>query len=216
MAEGGYDPMDTPTEETPLIPGTGDDDDDMNNMDPSKYQVTEEGHIERIPTPGGTDTTQPFEPGAVSTPYGEHILISTRLPQEQQGPRTAETSFITGDTQGQRVRTMQENMAWREVSDKFPLADRNKLDVQYKVAPRVGGGGGGGAIIEVKMSGKDKWYRLYTQSRGASGTSFNESLPKEIKNALGKSLDEDIDDTNAVLEEKQKELQAKQQTLNDT
>ena len=29
MAEGGYYPMDTPTEETPLIPDTGDDDDDM-------------------------------------------------------------------------------------------------------------------------------------------------------------------------------------------
>ena len=27
MAEGGYDPMDTPTEETPLIPDTEDDDD---------------------------------------------------------------------------------------------------------------------------------------------------------------------------------------------
>ena len=81
--------------------------------------------------------------------------------------------------------------------------------MQYKVAPRAGGGGGG-AIIEVKMSGKDKWYRLYTQSRGASGKSFNESLPKEIKTALGKSLDEQFNDTNAALEEKQKELQAKQ------
>ena len=27
MAEGGYDPTDTATEETPLIPDTGDDDD---------------------------------------------------------------------------------------------------------------------------------------------------------------------------------------------
>ena len=168
----------------------------MNDIDLSQYQVTEEGDIERRPA-GGTDTTQPFEPGAASTPHGEHIPMNTRLPQEQQGPRTAETSFITGETQDQRVRTMQENMAWREVSDEFPLTDRNKLDVQYKVAPRAGGGGGG-AIIAVKMSGKDKWYRLYTQSRGASGKSFNESLPKEIKNALGKSLDDKIDDTNAA------------------
>ena len=30
MAEGGYDPTDTPTEETPLIPDTGDDDDHTN------------------------------------------------------------------------------------------------------------------------------------------------------------------------------------------
>ena len=185
MAKGGYDPTET-TEKTPLIPDTGDDDDDddMNNMGLSQYQVTEEGNIERILTPGGTDTTQPFEPGAASTPAGEHIPMATRLPQEQQGPSTAETSFIIGDTQGQRVRTMQENMAWREVSEEFPLADRNKLDVQYKVAPRAGGGGGG-AIIEVKMSGKDKWYRLYTQSRG-----LPESLSTSLFQKRSKTLSE--------------------------
>ena len=95
MAEGGYDPMDTPTEETPLIPDTGDDDDDTNPWDnPDQYQVTDEGEV--MPT----DSTQPFEPGAASTPAGEQVPMSTRtrLPQEQQGPRTAETSFITGDT----------------------------------------------------------------------------------------------------------------------
>ena len=131
----------------------------------------------------------------------------TRLPQEY-GPRTAETSFITGDTQGQRVLATQENLAWREVSGEFPLADTSKLDMRYKVAPRAGGGGGG-AIIEVK----DTWYRLYTKTRGASSKSFNDHLPKEIKNALGKSLDEQLNDTNATLEEKQKELTAKQKQL---
>ena len=85
----------------------------MTTWTSSIYQVTEEGQVERIPTPGGTDTTQPFEPGAASTPAGEHIPMSTRLPQEQQGSRTAETSFITGDTQGRRVITKEE-MAWSE------------------------------------------------------------------------------------------------------
>ena len=107
---------------------------------------------------------------------------------------------------------MREEMAWREVKGEFPLADTNKLDAQYKEAPRAGGGGGG-VIIEVKMSRKDKWYPLYTQKRGTFGKSFNESLPKEIKNALGKSLDEQFNDTNAALEEKQKELTAKQKQL---
>ena len=71
MAEGGYDPMDTPTEETPLIPDTGDDDDDTNPWDNlGQYQVTDEGEVERLPTPSGTDSTQPFEPGAASHPSG--------------------------------------------------------------------------------------------------------------------------------------------------
>ena len=38
MAEGGYDPMDTPTEETPLIPDTGDDDDDTNPWSQEKQE----------------------------------------------------------------------------------------------------------------------------------------------------------------------------------
>ena len=105
MAEGGYDSMDATTEKTPLIPDTGDDDDDdtnpWDNLDLSQVPVTEE------PTPGDTDSTQPFEPGAASTPAGEQVpmFTRTRLPPEQQGSHTAETSFITGDTQGRQVIT---------------------------------------------------------------------------------------------------------------
>ena len=84
--------------------------------------------------------------------------------------------------------------------------------MRYKVAPRTGGGGGG-AIIEVKMSGKDKWYHLYTKTRGDSSKSFNDHLPKEIKSALGKSLDEQFNDTNTLLDRNQKELAAKQKQL---
>ena len=211
IAEGGYDSMDATTERDPLIPDTGDDDDDTDVWDnPNQWQVTERGGVERIPTSGDTDSTQRFEPGDASTPAGEQVPMSTRtrLPQEY-GPRTAETSFITGDTQGQRVQTMQENLAWREVRGEFPLADTSKLDMRYKVAPRAGRGGGG-AIIGVKMSGKDKWYRLYTKMRGDSSKSFNDHLPKEIKNALGKSLDEQFNDTNTLLDRNQKELAAKQ------
>ena len=82
MAEGGYDPMDTTTEETPLIPDTGDDDDDTNPWEnPDQYQVTDEGEV--VPT----DSTQPFEPGAASTPAGEQVPMSTRtrLPKSNKG-----------------------------------------------------------------------------------------------------------------------------------
>ena len=146
MAEGGYDPTDPTTEETPLIPNTGDDDDDTDpwkHIDLNKIPVTEE------PTPGDTDSTQPFKPGAASTPAGEQVPMTTRtrLPKEQ-GPRTSETSFIEGDTQGERLRTMLENEAWSEVKWEFENADRSKLDVRYKVAARSGKDRGT-SVIEV-------------------------------------------------------------------
>ena len=127
MAEGGYDPTDPTTEKTPLIPDTGDDDDDTdlwNNIDLSQIPVTEE------PTPGDTDSTQPFEPGAASTPASEQVPMSTRtrLPPEQQGSHTEETSFITGDTQGRRVITGDTPPAAPSLSDLLiPKDVRNHL-----------------------------------------------------------------------------------------
>ena len=160
MADGGFDPTD-PTEKTPLIPDTGDDDGDDTGLN----------------VPIDPDRTQPFEPGATSTPAGgESIPMTdrTRLPQER-GPRIAETSFGGEPT---------ERMAWQEVTQEFEMADESKLKAHYKEKPRAGGGGGG-AIIEVSMRGKDKWYPLYTKSAGDTEKSFNKSLPKEIQNALG-------------------------------
>ena len=78
MAEGGYDPTDPTTEKTPLIPDTGDDDDDDDdNLDWEAPIVLD---------PEEPDRTQPFEPGAASTPYhgGEEHEMSS-LPQEQSG-----------------------------------------------------------------------------------------------------------------------------------
>ena len=206
MAEGGFDPMDETTDKTPLIPKEGDDDDDdddnpMNDM--SKWRVKTDGDtLERIPDP---DRTQPFTPGAASTPAGEPIPMATRtrLPTEC-GPHFQETSFTTGEPTAR--------FAWGEIKQEFEMADENRLKARYKVAPRAGGGGGG-AILEVSMKGKDKWYRLYTKSRGDAEKSFNTSLPKEIQTALGKSLDEQVTDTNAALQAKQNELAAKQKQL---
>ena len=90
------------------------------------------------------------------------------------------------------------------------MADESRLKARYKTAPRSGG-----AILEVSMRGKvkDTWYPFYTKSRGDVDKSFNESLPNEIKTALGKSLAEQFNDTNAALHAKQNELAAKQKQL---
>ena len=202
MAEGGYDPTDPTTEKTPLIPDTGDDDDDdtgtvnpgMNCMD-----NTDLGQI-----PADPDRTQPFEPGTASTPAGgESILMTTRtrLPAER-GPLIEETSF-GGDEPT-------ESLAWQEIREEFEMADESKLKARYKEKPRSGG-----AILEVSMKDKkkDTWYPLFTKSRGDSFKTFNQSLPKEIKTALGKSLTEQFDDTNTALQEKQNEFAEKQKEL---
>ena len=96
MADGGFDPVD-PTEKTPLIPDKGDDDgDDSGTVNPGMNW-------------DDIDMNIPIDPHRTqtSTPAGEQVPMSTRtrLPPEQQGSHTEETSFITGDTQGRRVIT---------------------------------------------------------------------------------------------------------------
>ena len=198
MAEGGYDPTDPTNETTPLIPGTGNDDgEDTGTVNPGmNWDDTDLGQI-----PTDPDRTHPFEPGAASTPAGgESIPMTerTRLPQER-GPLIDETSF-GGEPTGR--------MAWQEIIGEFEMADESKLKARYKTAPRSGG-----AILEVSMKEKDRWYPLYTKSRGDDSKTFNQSLPKEIQTALGKSLTEQFDDTNATLKAKQNELAEKQKQL---
>ena len=130
MAEGGYDPTDQ-TEKTPLIPDTGNDDDDNDPW----ADVDLNTPID----PEDPDRTQPFEPGAASTPDGgESIPMTTRtrLPQER-GPRTEETSFTTPpdsiptvsevdfvdeEENERRIARMK-----KFIQDKFPNVDFQKL-----------------------------------------------------------------------------------------
>ena len=199
MAEGGYDPMDATTEKTPLIPDTGDDDDNtdpLNNID-----------LNQIPTlPGDTDSTQPFEPGAASTPAGEQVPMSTRtrLPKEQ-GPRTAETSFI----KGWQSFTGPEKLATKEVDYAFPKMDHEKVEARFISKER----GGLGQRIEVKMRNSSTWYPLETKSRGDTEMSFNQNLPKGIKKALGPLRVVQITETKQALSRNQNELAAKQEQL---
>ena len=135
MAEGGYDPTD---DKTPLIPDTG-----MMMM----VMITPGADVNwNTPVdPEDSDRTQPFEPGATSTPTDvESIPMTdrTKLPQER-GPRTAETSFTTEDEptappdsiptvnvvdfvdeeeQERRIARVR-----RFIQDKFPKVDFHKL-----------------------------------------------------------------------------------------
>ena len=202
MAES-IDPTDPTNEKTPLIQKKGDDDDDDEDTGTVNSGIDWDNiDFEKIPIdPSDPDRTHPFEPAGASTPAGgESIPMTTRtsLPQER-GPRAEETSF-GGE--------LTERMAWDEIKWEFEMADESKLKARWKRAPRSGG-----AIVEVSMRTKDKWYPLLTKSHGDDSKTFNQSLPKEIQTALGKSLDEQFNITNTALQEKQNELDEKQKQL---
>ena len=213
MAEGGEYPNDA-TEKTPFIPGGGGDDDDDKGVDNpiytadlSQQPVTEEDKEEWRRFTSNTDPVDPKDSSNTSA-SGENIPLATRLPPEKQGASggTADTSFTAGFDQGHPI-TLQ-NMASREIENEFPKADFVQLNFRYKKAPRSGG-----LIIEVKYHNSDKWYPLYTKSPGDGEKTFNTSLPKRIKDALGESLTDSINKTNAELQNYQDQEAAQLKAL---
>ena len=169
MAEGGFDPADT-TEKTPLIPSAGDDDDGEDNTG-IDWNNTDLGQIPADPDP---ERRNPFEPAASSTPAdSEHppLKTMTRLPPEKQGTST-ETSFSTGFDQGVII---QDSFIKRELEDEFPNMSSTELEFRTHKAPKSGG-----AVIEVKYHTSDKWYRLYTQSKGDDQKTLNTALPSRF------------------------------------
>ena len=157
-----------------------DDDDTLDNIDLSKIPAYPEPEPER---------RNPFEPAASSTPSdSEHITLKTRtrLSPEKQG-----TSFSTGFDQGV---TTYDSMVRRELENEFPNMSLTEIEFRYKTAPKSGG-----SVIEVRYHTSDKWYRLYTQSKGDDQKTLNTALPKQISQALGKSTTESINETNATL-----------------
>ena len=132
MAEGGYDPTDPTTDKTPIIPDTGDDDDDG---DDPWADVDWNTPVD----PVDPDRTQPFEPGAASTPAGgESIPMTTRTSLlQERGPRTAETSFTTPpdsiptvsevDFVDEEEKERKITRLKRFIQDKFPKVDFQKL-----------------------------------------------------------------------------------------
>ena len=179
MAEGGVDPTDPTTEKTPLLtPGDDDDDDEWKDFD-----------LKQVPGDDDDDRRNTFEPTASSTPAGsEHIPLKTmtRLPPEKQGA-SSETSFTT------RFPT-QDEVAKNELEHEFPNLSVLELKFRYRDAPRSGG-----SIIEVRYHNTDKWYPLYTKSRGEEQKTLNTGLPKQIQQALGKSTTQEINEANAAL-----------------
>ena len=143
------------------------------------------------------------------------MVTRTGLPPEQQGAHTDETSFNAGAQSLRAIAEGQKESAWDEIKWDFPDPDKSKIDARYAAAPRSGQGRGG-SVIEVSLKGSNKWYRFYTKSPGDTKATLNASLPPGIKQALGKTTDEQFSETNTALERNQQALAAKQQQLEQT
>ena len=99
-------------------------------------------------------------------------------------------------------------MARMEIEGEFPHADPTQLKFRYTNTPKSGG-----YIVEVNYHTSDKWYPLYTNSRGDDEKTINTRLPKRIKDALGKSVTDEVNETNAALQDLQKQEETQRNEL---
>ena len=216
MAEGGYHPTDPTTDKDPLIPGTGDDDDN----DAYDEWVSPDGNWDTPLERKDPDRTQPFEPGAASTPAGgESIPMTTRtsLPQER-GPRTEETSFTTPPDSIPTVNVVdfvdeEENersiaRVKKFIQDKFPKVDF------YKLGPIGLGKRIENRLSFVKFGPKGGEERIIK----ADNSDLLKSFVDSNKKALGESAEElavkktqEERDLRLKLLEEEKQLKDKEQ-----
>ena len=212
MAEGGYDPTDPTTEETPLIPDTGDDDDGDDNFDWNTPVDPED--IDRI---------QSFEPDDASTPAGgESIPMTTRtsLPQER-GPRTEETSFTTPPDSIPTVTELdyfdaEENerrleRVKRFIKDKFPNVDF------YKLGPIGLGKKFENRLSFVKFGGRTGESRIMKADNSGLLKKFvdsnREALGKSAEELAAEKTQEERDLRLRLLEEERQLKDKEQQTV---
>ena len=142
------------------------------------------------------DTTRPF---FSSTPYhgGEHYEMQT-LREEQSGlpyGSYEETPLLGAQSEAQK--------SWDALTRHFPNVSTINLETSYSKTGR----------LQVKMFGAGKKsYPLFTRDKNTGRERLNPSLPKEIRNSLGKSAEEVIvQDQVSIREQRQKLEEAENQ-----
>ena len=140
-----------------------------------------------------------FEPPRASTPYHDWEKYEMQPMQEQSGlPDTSfeETPFL-GDAQAIN------QISWDALTRRFPEASAINLETSYSKTGR----------LQVKMYGTGKKsYPLFTKDAKTGLERLNPSLPKEIKNSLGKSSEQIIEeDRNTAAQQRQRLEEAEKQ-----
>ena len=143
------------------------------------------------------DTTRPFQPGAASTPYyrGEQYEMQTMMHEQSGLPDASyEETPLLGDSQA---------ASWDALTRHFLEASATNLETSYSKNGR----------LQVKMYGfGKKSYPLFTRDTNKGRERLNPSLPKEIKNSLGKSAEKIIaEDRASLMEQRQRLAEAEKQ-----
>ena len=161
MAE--YDPRDETTDKDPLFPKEGDDDDD--DDDP--------------------ETTQPFTPGAASTP---HQPGGSYHPDEEH-------EMSTFPTEDSGMAYTPGEPAWKSLTYIYP--DANATELEAFIDPTT-------KRLKVKMAGQGKAsYYLYTTEKSSNIQHLNPKLSLEIRNALGESA---LDQASVLQQERERNI----------
>ena len=161
-----------------------------------------------------SNTTQPFTPGASSTPYqppgasegrpyhgGEEHEMN-QLPQEQSGQDT--DPLLTGDELDQRLQQTRQISSWADLLEMYPQANKEALEVYYQKDKQ------GNPRLLIKMVGRGKKpYPLFTKNAVTRKLRENPNLSQEIKTYLGKSMGEQMKDFQQEIARKETEIAAK-------
>ena len=154
-----------------------------------------------------SNTTQPFTPGAASTPYqpsgasagsyhgGEEHEMS-QLPPEQIGQDT--DPLLKGDELDQRLQERGQTSPWADLTTMYPNANKNALEVYYQKDKQDN------QRLFVKMVGsRKKAYPLFTRNAVTRKLRENPNLSQEIKTYLGKSMLDQMNDYQQQVTEAQ-------------
>jgi len=145
------------------------------------------------------ERTQPFQPGAASTPYqpgdpcqvGEQTEMRTMHHKQFGLPDTsyAETSFMGEETPLLGMQAEQQR-SWDSFTRIFPQASAIDLETEYSKTRH----------LQVKMKGfGKKLYYLFTKDMKTGRQQLNPNLPKEIKDSLDPMAQEVIDQENETI-----------------
>ena len=126
--------------------------------------------------------------------------------KEGARPKTAETSFIEGETRGRKTWGNSQSLtkdAWDDLSILYPNAEDDKLEAWFfkdKIEVRM------------KKSGK-KFYPLMTKEQTTGKERLNPQLPKEILSALGTDAESLIAQDNSEIGENRQRLREAEKQL---
>ena len=126
--------------------------------------------------------------------------------KEGARPKTAETSFIEGETQGRQTWGNSQSMtkdAWDDLSILYPNAEDDKLEASY-FKDRI--------EVRIKKKGK-QFYPLITKVQTTGNERLNPNLPKEILTALGTDAESLIAKDNSEIRENRQRLREAEKQL---